>query len=203
MAAVTTSVLEWAHATLTLPGQVECGDRHVVMPFDSKLLIAVVDGLGHGEEAARVAERSVATLETWGERETPVALMERCHAELRGSRGVVMSLALFDASERTMSWLGVGNVEGRLLRRFPSSERRHQNLLMRPGVVGERLPTLQAVTFPIGRGDMIIFATDGIHPRFAEHIDTGSTLQEIADGIIAHHGKNNDDALVLVAKYSG
>lgn len=203
MATVSTDPLELAHATLTLPGQVECGDRHAVISLGAKLLIAVVDGLGHGGEAARAAERALAALHEFTGSETPVALMERCHSELRGSRGVVMSLAMFDADEQTITWLGVGNVEGRLLRKIPNSERRHQNLLMRPGVVGERLPALQAVTLPIARGDMVILATDGIHPRFAEHIDTGATLQEIADEIIVCHGKNNDDALVLVAKYTG
>lgn len=203
MAAVRTDLLEWAYATLTWPGQETCGDRHAVVPLGNRVLVAGVDGLGHGDEAARAAGLAVAALEEYTGSETMVSLVERCHAELSGSRGAVMSVALFDAGERTMSWLSVGNVEGRLLRKIPTGKRRHQNLLLRPGVLGHRLPTLQATTFPIARGDMVILATDGINPRFAENIGSGDPVASIANEVIESHGKGADDALVLVTRYNG
>src|SRR5437764_14087643 len=46
-----------------------------------------------------------------------ILLVGRCHKRLRSTRGVVMSLASFDARESIMTWIGIGNVAGLLLRR--------------------------------------------------------------------------------------
>ena len=38
------------------------------------------------------------------------------------TRGVVLSIALFNAENNTMTWLGVGNVDGLLLRNGSSNK---------------------------------------------------------------------------------
>jgi len=48
--------IEWAVAELAQPGQSESGDRHLVLPTPDGGLVAVVDGLGHGAEAANAAK---------------------------------------------------------------------------------------------------------------------------------------------------
>ncbi len=85
----TSSLLEWGVATLTLAGQSESGDLHLVREVGGGVLVAVVDGLGHGEEAALAARLAVTTLDRFaGE---PVgSLVQRCHEALLGTRGVVM-----------------------------------------------------------------------------------------------------------------
>ena len=108
-------LIDWAVAGMPLPGQVRSGDLHVVKEFPGGALVAVVDGLGHGEEAAEAADMAVTTL---GEHaEEPVeALVRQCNETLRGTRGVAMSLVSLNATGRTMSCLGVGNVECVLIR---------------------------------------------------------------------------------------
>jgi hypothetical protein len=112
-----------------------------------------------------------------------------------------MSLATFDASDNTMTWLGVGNVEGVLLHRqfhvLPGTE----TLLQRPGVLGDHLPRLSASVLQIAAGDLLIFATDGIRPGFADNANLNDSPQQIADRILTQHGRGTDDALVLVARY--
>src|SRR5437867_365164 len=49
------TLVHWAVATLALEGERESGDLHLVQPVTDGVLIAVVDGLGHGEEAAAAA----------------------------------------------------------------------------------------------------------------------------------------------------
>src|SRR6266542_1380546 len=90
------SRIEWGVAARALAGQSESGDLHLVQPFPYGVLIAVVDGLGHGEEAAAAARAAAAVLKVHPE-EAPVALVERCHQELLSTRGVVMSLASLSA----------------------------------------------------------------------------------------------------------
>ena len=107
--------IEWAVAELAQPGQSESGDRHLVLPTPDGGLVAVVDGLGHGAEAASAAKVAVRALERGGDR--PLAQLFRdCHQSLIGTRGAVISAASFSVPDQTMTWLGVGNVEGRLLR---------------------------------------------------------------------------------------
>src|SRR6266566_8499309 len=87
-------LIEWGVATQALPGEAQSGDRHLVKPVGSTVLVAVVDGLGHGAEAGTAAQAAVAALERHAT-ESPMPLFERCHRALHGTRGVVMSVALF------------------------------------------------------------------------------------------------------------
>lgn len=195
-------MIEWGVATLTLPGQAESGDRHVIKAFPDGVLVAVVDGLGHGDEAAAVARIAVFTLEDHASGSV-IPLLRRCHERLWATRGVVMSLASFNARDETMTWLGVGNVEGRLLRADPEAHPRQETLLLRGGVVGHQLPPLSASIIPVVPGDTLIFVTDGVHHEFAEHVTSGDPPQRTAEKILAEYGKGTDDALVLVARYAG
>ena len=108
-----THPVEWGAATFTLAGQIQSGDRCVVAPSGSGVLVAAIDGLGHGAEAATAARLAAGVLER-DPRESVITLVRRCHEQLRETRGVVMSLASFNALDETMTWLGVGNVQGRL-----------------------------------------------------------------------------------------
>src|SRR5439155_998671 len=81
---------------------------------------------------------------------------------LRHTRGVVMSVAWFQTGERTMAWLGVGNVEGVLQRGSPHGSPASETLLVRSGLVGSHLPPLRASVLSVNPGDTLIVATDGI-----------------------------------------
>ena len=195
-------VVEWAAASRTLAGQPVSGDAHLVAPFEGGVLIAVIDGLGHGPEAHLAASAAVAVLAR--RPEAPVAdLIQSCHAEIKSTRGVVLSLASFDAARGLVTWVGVGDVEGVLLSASDSSGAGRQSILLRNGVVGYQLPSLREVICPVATGDMLIFATDGVRHDFTATVANGRSPQAIADDIIAKHGKSTDDALVLVARYLG
>lgn len=202
MVAVVGHTVESAYSVFILPGQTESGDRCLVTHTEGGSLVAVVDGLGHGHEAAIAAEKAIEGIEQ-NASEPIDRLAQRCHALLSDTRGAVMNLATFDAKRGTMTWLGIGNVEGRLLLRTPESGYAQQHLLMRPGVVGQKLPKLHISVSRVERGDLLIFATDGISPEFAEHIAIDASVKEIADNIISRYCKQTDDALVLVVRYLG
>ncbi len=194
--------LTWAVATLPLAGQAESGDRHLVQPFPGGVLVAVVDALGHGPEAAGVAGRAI-TILTAAAGEPVLPAMRRCHEGLKGDRGVVVSLASFSARDATMTWLGVGNVGGVVARHISGNGDTVEHLLPHGGVVGYQLPTLRPATLPIKDGDTLIFATDGIRGHFHDGLTFSDPPQRLADRILAEHGKRTDDALVLVARYRG
>jgi len=198
------ALIEWGVATLALPGEAQSGDRHLVKPVGSSVLVAVVDGLGHGAEAATAAQAAVAALERHST-ESPMRLIERCHRALQGTRGAVMSVAVLGRPDRSMTWLGVGNVEGLLLHGDGAARSRsgRESLVTRGGIVGSELPRLHPTVLPVARGDLLIFSTDGIREGFADGLSPEAAPQHLADQILARHGKGTDDALVLVARYLG
>lgn len=195
-------MIEWGVAALTLPGQAQSGDRHVVQESPNGVLVAAVDGLGHGEDAALAAKAAVAVLEAHSH-ESLLFLVRSCHESLRMTRGVVLSLAAFNAPEATMTWLGVGNVEGTLFRADSRASPHYESLLLRGGVVGGQLPMLSASIVPVMPGDTLIFATDGIRTDFAQGLTLAESPQHTADHILARYAKGTDDALVVVARWVG
>jgi phosphoserine phosphatase RsbX len=194
--------IEWAVAELAQPGQSESGDRHLVISTTHGGLVAVVDGLGHGADAASAAQVAVQALERGGDRPI-VQLFRDCHQSLIGTRGAVMSVAAFSFADETMTWLGVGNVEGRLLPAPVSRGPRPDALLVRGGVVGVQLPPLVSKIIPIRRGDTLIVATDGIRSEFLDALLPYQAPQALADHVLARWGTQTDDALVLVVRYLG
>jgi serine phosphatase RsbU (regulator of sigma subunit) len=202
MEAVKVGAIDWGVAGSVLPGQSHSGDQHVVCSFPDGVLIAVLDGLGHGEEAAAAARKAVSVVEN--RTELPLTgLAQRCHEELKTTRGVAMSMASFAISYGVMTWMGVGNVQGVLRRAGTQTINSQQMLLLRSGVVGIHLPTLSAASLRVFPGDILIFATDGIRDDFAQAPLNANTLQESAQSILARFSKGNDDALVLVARFLG
>ena len=194
--------LEWGLAALAIPGEKESGDLHLVQPFSNGALVAVVDGLGHGSEAAVAARYAVESLKVKPD-DSVITLVKRCHESLRATRGAVLSMAAFNTAEDAMTWLGVGNVEGILFRLVADEKTSYESLLSRRGVVGARLPPLNAAILPVARGDTLIFATDGIRSGFESGLDLRASPQEIADRILDQHNMETDDALVLVVRYIG
>ena len=192
----TPPLVEWTVAIRSLGS--ESGDQYLVSrTADGGVLVAVVDGLGHGPEAASAAKTAIAVLEAGDERELGARFL-RCHERLRDTRGVVLSLGLFATG--SLTWLGVGNVDGVLLR---SGFGAPEQLLVRGGVVGRRLPSLELSRLTVARGDTLILATDGIQSRFAEDLSAAFAAPPTAERILAEHGKETDDALVLVVRYVG
>jgi serine phosphatase RsbU (regulator of sigma subunit) len=192
----TPPLVEWTVAIRSLGN--ESGDQYLVSrTADGGVLVAVVDGLGHGPEAASAAKTAIAVLEASDERELGTRFL-RCHERLRDTRGVVLSLALFATG--SLTWLGVGNVDGVLLRSGFSAP---EQLLVRGGVVGRRLPSLELSRLTVARGDTLILVTDGIQSRFADDPGITFATPPTAERILADHGKEDDDALVLVVRYLG
>ena len=197
-----TELLEWQVAGRPLPGEERSGDGALVVPLPDGALAAAVDGLGHGPEAAAAAEAALDVLR----RRAPddvAALVEAAHDALGATRGAALSLASLDCARGRMTWLGVGNVEGRLVRGGVPSAAAAETLVLHRGVLGHALPALRPATLRVRRGDVLILATDGVLPAFADGLVPTGTCGEIAARVIDRHARETDDALVLVARFLG
>jgi phosphoserine phosphatase RsbX len=221
---IASPLIAWGVASRAKPGQDISGDLHLIASNPDGVLLAVVDGLGHGAEARAAARIALEVVER--EAGAPLdTLFSRCHEGLIRTRGVAMTLASLRFSEEQLTWLGVGNVEALLLpgsrasaaaakwvrlreSRAPDTVSElaraiAERALLRGGIVGYRLPELRLRRRPIMRGDLLIFATDGIRPDFLEGLERSDSPQGLAESIMQRHFKGTDDALVLVVRYLG
>ena len=192
------SRLERGIAERALPGEARSGDHAVFVARSSGALVAAIDGLGHGGEAADAADVAAGVIARFPD-EDPRELLERCHGALRYTRGVVMTVAWFDLERSTLSWAGVGNVDARLVRSGPDP--REDVALVFGGVLGYRMPNVRPASMPLERGDLLVMITDGIESAISPGLAGGGAAQTMADRIFAMHGKGTDDALVVVVRY--
>src|SRR2546428_3990524 len=101
-------VIDWGVATRALAGETESGDLHLVKRLGRGTLVAAVDGLGHGAEAAAAARAAVAALDQYAE-ESLLPLVRRCHHALAGSRRPVVGLAYVGGGQPSPTWPGLGD----------------------------------------------------------------------------------------------
>jgi negative regulator of sigma-B (phosphoserine phosphatase) len=197
------AALECGCAGAAIEGEVRSGDLAVFAPYADGGLVAVVDGLGHGPPAADAAETAAEVLRAHPT-EAPEALFARCHRALRRTRGVVMTLAWFDVAARRLRWVGVGNVEARLVRAAGGADARHGSPLVLGGVVGYNLPrSIRASAVELEPGDAVVMATDGVAADFSAVLDPAVPVQTQAERVLDAHGKGSDDALAVVVRWLG
>lgn len=167
------SHISYSVSSIAFPGQKESGDLHVIKEMSEKVLIAVVDGAGHGHEAAIAAKLAVNTLNSYSDLSI-IKLVKLCHEKLKNTRGAVMALASINYTDETLTWLSIGNVEGMLLRADSEIKPIYESIFMCSGLVGYRISQLYANIIPISKGDLLILTTDGIRSDYVMRIAADS-----------------------------
>jgi negative regulator of sigma-B (phosphoserine phosphatase) len=196
----TTAIVEWAVAGRPYPGCDVSGDLETVLVFPQGTLLGLVDGLGHGAEAAEAARAAVESLASHAPAPLP-SLMRCCHERLIRTRGAALSLAWFDGEAGTLTWLGVGNVAGFLVPADPASSCAAQEMPQRAAVIGMRLPPLEPKIYGLHADDTLVMATDGISYPFIKSLDVAPGPAAVAADILVRYAVAGDDATVLVARY--
>jgi negative regulator of sigma-B (phosphoserine phosphatase) len=180
---------------LTVPkeGEQENGDAGFVRRWDGGALLAVIDALGHGANAAAAATIATAYLEAVAPTAGLRAIIEGLHERLRGTRGAAAMVLLLEPGR--LQGCGVGNVELRAYRgRFPA--------ILSPGVLGASISKLHFFEARPAPGDRVVMFSDGISARFADDaaakgLPAGETCRQIMD----RHRRQHDDATVLVTDF--
>jgi len=192
-------VLKIGTAHRMAPGEETSGDRCFVQQSADSAVVALIDGLGHGPEAAIAAEAAQAALAS-PDRQSPSLLMQRCHERLRETRGAALTVMQFDMRTLQLEWTGVGNIIAVLLHPEPNGKFTRTELFGRGGVVGVQLPSIASSSLRIVPGDMLVAATDGVHTSFAYGITRIETPQQLADRLLTRYCTGYDDATVVVAQ---
>jgi anti-sigma regulatory factor (Ser/Thr protein kinase) len=190
--------VEFGAATHAHRNERENGDAFLVRQWAGNALIAVIDGLGHGQFAHTAALAARRYIEQHFDR--PLSdLFRGADRACRATRGVVMSLVEF--SERDRSNVTVASVGNITVRLFDGT--RQTTALARRGVVG--LSSLSPLTTvcPWTSDSILVMHSDGLSSRWSwqDFPDLGQqSAERIARLLLSKLGKGEDDATVLVAK---
>ncbi len=196
--------IEWAAAGRSLSSEEACGDVPVAIDVSGAVaLFGVLDGLGHGSEAARAARCGQEVLSRNPGKPLDV-LVQLCHRGLADTRGVAMTLARVDFEADLLTWTGIGNVSANLVAKSPTGFAVRSSARLSGGIVGYRIPeTVHAQTVSIRPGDLLLITSDGITGDFLNSVDFATPASAIAEKLLRRHRKESDDALVLAARHRG
>ena len=199
----TIGTISYGIATRTRQGETVTGDRYVIRQHPSGVLLAVIDGLGHGADAASAADSAAQVLSTHPSTDV-VDLLKACHDRLRSSRGVVMTVVSITPAAHIITAIGVGNVQGMIVRHGDGEAAPERDfVVLRGGVVGHLMPALRQSVMQVSAGDLVVLATDGVGIEFMTEERFSQPPQVIADRMLSRYAVPTDDALVLVARYIG
>ncbi|RMG46581.1 MAG: hypothetical protein D6718_05430 [Acidobacteria bacterium] len=176
-----------------------CGDTAIVVEEGERWGVAIVDVLGHGREAHRLARRLLRRLrgEDWSD---PAALLDRLHVHVRGSRGAAAGVSLVDAARGRVRHAGVGNTVTAVVGTSV------QRLTGRSGVLGGTMPRARAFEAPVAAGDALVCWTDGLADRAVR-----KALPELGAGpapvlaaqLLERCARGTDDAACVALRISG
>ena len=171
-----------------MPGQKVSGDGLLVVEEPDFTLFAVIDGLGHGEAAARATTVCLAVFKA-GPRLALADLLTKAHAQLRGERGVVAGLLRIKRLEATFEAAIVGNVSITHQRHVPGMPAKRVHVLGQPGVLGTTLRRIIVQPGEVCEGDVFVLHTDGIQSRAEFGPMAGLAADEAAERIVSEFGK--------------
>lgn len=179
------------------PGEIVNGDAYCIKRRNGRTLLAVVDGLGHGQGAKDAADVALDVLDDWlGER--PDELLLGAHDALRATRGAVMGVVVIDHDAETFQYAGVGNIAVRV---FGAPD--HISPISANGTLGLRLGSIRLWSYPWSEGATVMMASDGLSESWDIQSYPGllkRSPQMLAGILMRDYGRNSDDATVLVAR---
>jgi len=178
------------------PGENQNGDEFIINHLSHKnTLIAVIDGLGHGKNAAIASQ--VAKEQIQNNQDLPLNnLMDQIHCSLKGTRGATIGIACIDQEEEQVQFCGIGNVECYVITKM-----KKHNLLSSAGIVGHNIRTPRIYNKKFEYNDCLILHSDGIKSSWYYDFNNWEKHPQcIAEEIINLHSRLTDDATFIIAR---
>jgi anti-sigma regulatory factor (Ser/Thr protein kinase) len=182
--------------SIAYPGEPVCGDAWDVGVGADRAAFAVIDGLGHGSEAARATEEGLRAL-TKAE-SSAKRMLEAMHGAMRATRGAAASVAVVDFESRRIRYAGLGNVVGATV--TPGTIKRMASF---DGIAGSESPNIHEFDYALEPGQALILHSDGIRSQWKLETFPGLLARHpmVIAGVLYRDGyKGSDDATALVAR---
>ena len=180
------------------PGEKSSGDGFYVKTTDKYIKLLLADGLGHGPEANFAVNEAVKAFKLCPSN-SPVEIIRYLHTNVRKTRGLVGTVAVFDTAARRFSISGVGNISAKL--QGPLLSKTH---LAYNGIIGHNIPnTMNDQLLSYNDYNQLVLCSDGMRSRweiarFPGLFRTDLTIQAAA--VYKDFARRTDDMSVFIAK---
>jgi len=184
-----------AGVCVPIHGETESGDAWAIRRHDGDVFVLLVDGLGHGPEAAKAAQTAVSVFNDSHLVNTR-ELVQKMHASMQGTRGGAVALARISSACRALGYCAVGNISGRL-----QSLDACRGLMSNNGIVGGQFRRIEEIQYAWNGPARLILHSDGLQTRWS--MDAYPGLMQRHPAIVAgllyrDFCRGRDDATIVV-----
>ena len=175
------------------PGERVCGDGWAYAGGT----VLVVDGSGHGEQAARAAAVAIDTFLADPDRDC-VRLVEAIHRALAPTRGAAVAVARVDRKEQVVRFVGIGNIVGAMV-----AEGQLRHMVSHNGTAGHIAPRIREFVYPFTGEPTLILHSDGMSGRWNLGSFPGLLAAHpalIAGVLFREYRRERDDCSVVVLR---
>ncbi len=184
---------------LAKSGETVCGDAWYVESLGRRTFCAVVDGLGHGPQAAQAAQLAVESLRD----HQTASLTEQvhfAHLALRPTRGAALGIAEILHDEGLVKFVGIGNVMAAVHEQGTA-----RNMVSQNGILGHHIRRVTEFQYPWTESAMLVMCSDGINTHWDVNQYAGLCGRDpslIAATLYRDFSRGRDDTTVIVLKAS-
>lgn len=188
-------IIEAAQVSSPMPGELQNGDAALIrQSVTGDTILAVIDGLGHGPDAAHASRKAIEVLTLMPLQTSVQDAMEEIHRELRGTRGAAGTLCII--RDLKLEICAVGNVA--LMCTGCSVP-----LVVSPGVLGHQVSRYRIGACQVPSGARLVLLSDGVSTRFRLEDYKHLSPDAACKAIMARYRRKEDDASVVVADVRG
>jgi len=191
--------LEIAGFAVPYPGEQLCGDAWTCHSTAERTVALLVDGLGHGWEAAEAAKEAVGTFRKRIQ-SPPREILGYIHEALRKTRGAVAAVAEIVPREGALVYAGVGNISAVVLSGGTS-----RSLVSHNGTLGVAVSRIQEFKSEWPVDGILVVHSDGLHSRWDLSASAYPGLLArhpalIGGALLRDFRRQRDDSSVVVIK---
>ena len=189
--------IELGVVCVPMRGESVAGDDWALHALRGRYVLLVVDGLGHGPDAAAAAAAAKGVIARNAGR-TPAEQMQAAHAALRPTRGAAAALIELKPSSGVGTFCGIGNIGC-----FVRAEGKTRSLASHNGILGHQMRTVQEFSFPFPPRAMLYAYSDGMTSRWDPAAYPGLESRHpalVAAALYRDHNRGRDDTTIVVVR---
>jgi anti-sigma regulatory factor (Ser/Thr protein kinase) len=188
------SIIQTSVYSRPKPGFKSNGDAYFIKRYEDSAIVAVVDGIGHGDKASEASKIALKVIEDQFRDELEQVVLT-IHRRLQGSRGCVIGMVRMN-KEGKIEYLGVGNIRTQIY-----TTEMYKRLVSFDGLLGSNIRTLRTDRLNISTPCLIVLHSDGVASfNFDDKRIVYRPVMEIAKESFEKHKKSSDDATLLIAR---
>ena len=189
--------LQIAGVTVPYKGERFCGDAWAYHRSAQRMMVLLVDGLGHGWEASDAAQEAVRVFHNHVER-SPREILSYMHDALKKTRGAAAGISEIRPLDGVVTYAGVGNTVAVVL-----GEKASRSLVSHNGTLGIASPRIHEFRVEWPSDAILIMHSDGLQSRWDLTSYAGLLTRHaavIGGVLIRDFRRERDDSSVVVVK---